>query len=283
MLNISLADDLDITFYGIDNNFINCPIIKESTDFGFNFFDFDSSYFDDEMFENKGMYVIIPENFIDSDSIERLEILDKKTKVIGTYKTLFKTDKTCIFLPITTMNDIFNRYYGVFKVNIYFDISENGLPEYFNNDLLEKNSVNTIVNKYVEIANDSISTYISLILVATAAISILCIVTIKNRYNEIGIKLAIGAKKSDIVLEFLTENLALVIFSSLLSFGLSIFITLILESLNTLILGFSCIAINWSTCVFTLGIFIMSALISVFIPSLIAVNANIEKTLKEER
>lgn len=282
--NLDLEEDFEIIFYGVDNNFFNCPIVLDDTDYGFNYLFFSNeNVYTEEIFQYKGLYAFIPEDFVSSESLTNFEIFGKKTEIVGTFKTLFESNKVYIFLPITTMVSIFENTFAPFYANLYFDISEGGLPQYFSQNIFGKNNVNSIVNKYIEIANESLSTFMALILVANAAVSILCIVTIKNRYNEIGIKLAIGARKSDIVLELLIENIFVIFVSVLPAFIISNFLTLIFEALNTLKYGFSYFAINWTSCTLTACVFILTSTLSVLIPSIIGVNTNIEKILKEER
>ena len=283
--NLVLPENQEIDFYGIDNNFFDVGILPSASKYKFEKIDFSSEIkYSEEMFRFYGMFAVIPESLLEVNDIHELKICDRPVNIIGTYSSLFEDDGIKIFLPNTTFLNIFESFYNSIGVTLYVDKTTCGeLNTFTLSYTLDKNDILLLTNAYIDLANNSFSLYLALYFVASISICILCVATIKNRYNEIGIKLAIGARKTDIVLEFMTENLMVIFISSLFAFFTSIAACLVFESIETIKTSINCIMIFFPVSIFCLCIYLISSFVFVLIPSLIGVNSNIEKILKEER
>ncbi|MCQ2799220.1 MAG: hypothetical protein MJ228_00440 [Bacilli bacterium] len=283
--NLDVDEDARITILGVDNNFFNCPILPDNNKYGFNklYFSGDVSY-SEEAFRDKGMFAVIPEGLIKNDEFENFKICGKSTKIIGTYTTAFESSEMIIILPITTLLDTFSLYLQTISAYLYIDRSSTTeISNYALLFSLNKDRIISDTNAFIKNANDTLSLFIALCFIASVSICILCVFSIKNRYHEIGIKLAIGASKIDILLELMVENMIVILTSSLGAFLLSIFCSVVIESLQTIRIGVYSINIYMPIIVFCLSVYIISSFIFVFITSLIGVNSNIEGMLKEER
>lgn len=283
--NLDCEEELKITFMGVDNNFFKCPIIRDGSICNFNrlIFSGDLSY-TEEMFKQKGMFVVLPEKLIDDKETNLLKICGRNANVIGTYKTTFENNEVMILFPITTFLDAFSSCAESMMVSLYVDRETYKNPSnYALSRTINKDSLIFATNAMIKTANNTLPTFISLCFIASVSICVLCVFAIKNRYNEIGIKLALGARKIDVLLELVTENMAVVLISSLVAFVLSLVCSTTFESIKTISTGINSIAIHFPVLLFCLSAYLLSSLVFVFIPSLIGVNLNIEGMLKEER
>ena len=283
--NLDIDEKTKLSFLGVDNNFFNCQIIPDNNRYKFNKLAFpgDVSYQEDA-FKNKGMFAVIPDGLIRKEEVENFKICGKDVKVIGTYSTMLENKNVMIILPNTTFLDMFSSYTNLMKVSLYVDrASGGGLTGYALSNTINKDDIIFATNATIRVANETLPLYIVLCFIASVSICILCVFAIKNRYNEIGIKLAIGASKVDVLLELVIENMVVILMSSLGAFALSILTSVTMQSIQTIKTGIYAINIHMPVIAFCLTAFLISSFFFVFLTSLIGVNSNIEGMLKEER
>ncbi len=98
--------------------------------------------------------------------------------------------------------------------------------------------------------------------VGMVSVANIMFVSVKERTNIIGIKKAIGAKRTVILLEFLIESIVLCILGGIIGLGLVyVFFNLMEDSLPF------AIYVNWSNIVFGIGVSIIVGVLSGFIPA----------------
>jgi len=146
-----------------------------------------------------------------------------------------------VIIPYTTFNKrIMGRsYYDEIHVKAkepdYVPQVEKLLVRYFRNKFLipegqpDRFEISTSEDK-LKMAND-ISNALAILLAGIASISLfvggvgimnIMLVSVTERTREIGIRMAIGAKKKDIMLQFLIESVSLSMFGGLIGIGLGL-------------------------------------------------------------
>lgn len=155
---------------------------------------------------------------------------------------IFNTDKKFIQLLVKVRND-------------------DMIPEVkasIKNDLLERFDEDEFsVVESTEILNTigSIFSILNVVLVAIAAISLvvggigilnIMYVTVSERIKEIGVRRALGARRNDILWQFLAEAVVLSLFGGLMGLGLSFLIVLIMR-------GFFPAYISWQSMLLAMG------------------------------
>jgi len=216
--NINLGDR-KFVLVGVDENFTYFPMpnfmnnVFESTLEKQDIVGGESFTKEDILCRNK---VIIMNNYYLSEvgfSGENIFIDDVSYTVKGVlsdYSTMYKYNdeiRIPIYMPYTTLQALYkeNRlsYDVVIETQGYrFEKYEDAEGDY----LVSKYIKNIEKQNYCdELISNSAPIIISLFAVSFLAIFIIQFIIVKNKHNEIGIKRAIGASKSDIIFEFLSE------------------------------------------------------------------------------
>lgn len=146
-----------------------------------------------------------------------------------------------VMIPYTTFNKrirgraFFDEIYVKAKEPEYVLQVEKLLVRYFRNKFLipegqpDRFEISTSEDK-LKMAND-ISNALAILLAGIASISLfvggvgimnIMLVSVTERTREIGIRMAIGAKKKDIMLQFLIESVSLSMFGGLIGIGLGL-------------------------------------------------------------
>lgn len=164
-------------------------------------------------------------------------------KIIGVFKENFSRASSLGIVPVKTlMNSPFNSYgYDVIKVIMDSSGDSEGIREQLLAVLLKEGGFDK-----EEKANFSVSsphrefetfkkfmTAASAIIAFIAAISLIVggvgimnimLITVTERTKEIGLMRSLGAKKKDIVRQFLTESIIITVFGGILGIGLGILV-----------------------------------------------------------
>lgn len=144
------------------------------------------------------------------------------------YKTgyIFNTDKRFIQLLIKVRDD---KYIPAAKEEIKTELLDRFKDDEFS--VVESTEILNTINSIFGILN--------VVLVAIAAISLvvggigilnIMYVTVSERIKEIGIRRALGARRNDILWQFLAEAVVLSLFGGMMGLGLSFLIVLIMQN-----------------------------------------------------
>ena len=272
-----------INIFGIDDNFLNIGLeYDEDKKLNFNSFTLSGNMLDDQdlifgatiFYTNqKGI------GLIDSE----LVLFGTPFSFGGMLTSKISEDKNLnIYLPITAFKEVVVKNVDYID-SITVDIYSLGLGNSSVKDVFTKNTVISIFNEQQTQQNQNMLFVSFLLVISLVSISILVSSTIKNRHNEIGIKLAVGARKIDVSMEITKEMTAITILGTALGFGFGIYVSLIIGSISSIINGVLMIYINFPLAIFAACCFILSAIVCSLLCCLFGVNNNIESILKEER
>ena len=272
-----------VVIYGVDNNFFNSPIVIDSYQpFGFldlevlKHFSFQTVSFVENSLE---AIVLTNNNYVWT---RHINIRDKNLKIMNIVdlSQIVKEETTFIFVPITTFYYLFEDAENFIDWFIYSnDTNYVGSK----NKLITKDDVVEKYNLKVQQANNYVNVMYFCLAIICFSNCIINVLNTKNRNVEIGVKLAFGAKKRTIVLEFLVEQFGIHLLGSILSFFFSAFIVLDIEAFLTLFSGFNYFYVNLPLSLFFISVYLLASLIFAIIPGAIMSNINIETILKEER
>ena len=272
-----------VVIYGVDNNFFNSPIVIDSYQpFGFldlevlKHFSFQTVSFVENSLE---AIVLTNNNYVWT---RHINIRDKNLKIMNIVdlSQIVKEETTFIFVPITTFYYLFEDAENFIDWFIYSnDTNYVGSK----NKLITKDDVVEKYNLKVQQANNYVNVMYFCLAIICFSNCIINVLNTKNRNVEIGVKLAFGAKKRTIVLEFLVEQFGIHLLGSILSFFFSAFIVLDIEAFLTLFSGFNYFYVNLPLSLFFISVYLLASLIFAIIPGAIMSNINIETILKEKR
>ena len=186
-----------------------------------------------------------------------------------------------IFIPYTTFASIFE------SINIKTVIkTDDFIFKYLNDDVnfLSLSKVNQKINRNKNyLLSTTLPLLIILIVISFISIIILQTILIKGRYNEIGIRRAVGASRQEIVYLFTKETLLSTILGVLIGivmyFIAFTFIQLSLSSLyraNLFAYNFNVVGAFWL-------LYVLISFVSILIPTFLGTNINISTILVEER
>ena len=203
--------------------------------------------------ENKSKSVVLGltvclEMFGNTDVIgEKIYIGDTKYTVVGVAdemnSTFMSNPNKEIYIPLTTMQD----YYNIDKIsNVSVLPKENAAKEASNdiNNFLSKKyptkndyyvSSDENMQEYVEESNKTMMALLGGIggislLVSGIGIMNIMLVSVRERTKEIGIRKAVGAKRQDILIQFLIEAMALSLFGGIIGIGITSLASGLLET-----------------------------------------------------
>jgi len=223
-------------------------------------------------------HTIAEQLFPDADPIgQTLRLSNVPYRIIGVLTSkgvnAFGQDQDdVVILPITTHMSRFNKAKNLKAILVQADAPEHiPLIQESIHDLLAERrpggQVDFTVRNQIEIAEAATATTrtMTLLLGAIAGVSLLVggigimnimLVSVTERTREIGIRLAIGARSRDVMLQFLTESVVLSAFGGLLGIALGIGLSQLMSHLN-----------NWPTLVSTdamLSAVLFSAAVGIF-------------------
>jgi len=223
-------------------------------------------------------HTIAEQLFPDADPVgQTLRLSNVPYRIIGVLTSkgvnAFGQDQDdVVILPITTHMSRFNKAKNLKAILVQADAPEHiPLIQESIHDLLAERrpggQVDFTVRNQIEIAEAATATTrtMTLLLGAIAGVSLLVggigimnimLVSVTERTREIGIRLAIGARSRDVMLQFLTESVVLSAFGGLLGIALGIGLSQLMSHLN-----------NWPTLVSTdamLSAVLFSAAVGIF-------------------
>lgn len=284
--NAKLEEKAEITLFGIDNNFLNLKIIKDIN----LFYSFDKfsvigeNNFSNLEFKQCSCVCYLSKEYFnslkDNNNIEISGLIFNIKGYIDFEHNETLSNVFPVFMPNSTFLNLFSNKTALIKTEIYSKINPYTIDSL---NTLKKETIVTVFNTKYNNGNQSLIYLMILSLISEISLCIVCIFSIKNRTNEIGIKLAIGARKSDIVFEICVEMLLISLIGSILGGICSCFLCLIYESLLTCFTSIYYLTLNLSFLMFSISIFSIGSIIFSFTASILSVNSNIESMLKEER
>jgi len=198
-------------------------------------------------------HTIVEQLFPDTDPIgQTIRLSNVPYRVIGVLTpkgvNAFGQDQDdVVILPITTHISRFNKVKNLKAILVQADAPEHiDLIQESIHDLLadrRHGQVDFTVRNQVEIAEAATATTrtMTLLLGAIAGVSLLVggigimnimLVSVTERTREIGIRLAIGARSRDVMLQFLTESVVLSALGGLLGIALGIGLSQLMSQLN---------------------------------------------------
>jgi len=199
-------------------------------------------------------HTVAEQLFPDADPIgQSLRISNAPYRIIGVLTSkgvnAFGQDQDdVVILPITTHMSRFNKAKNLKAILVQADEPEHitRIQESIHDLLTERRpggQVDFTVRNQVEIAEAATATTrtMTLLLGAIAGVSLLVggigimnimLVSVTERTREIGIRLAIGARSRDVMLQFLTESVVLSAFGGLLGVALGIGLSQLMSRLN---------------------------------------------------
>jgi len=175
-----------------------------------------------------------------------------------------------VYVPMATVQRYFTGQGTLSISNIYVkavdENSVNTTKTAITNLLLERHNISdsssadftASTQEDLTSSMSSVSTTLSLLLGCIAGISLLVggigimnmmLTTVTERTREIGLRKAVGAKRKDISIQFLSESVALTFISGIIGAGVGLAVAKILTSLNVLTS-----VITWQSIVYSFGI-----------------------------
>lgn len=197
-------------------------------------------------------------------------------------KSNINENKIQIFMPYTTMSNIIE---GEMSVNNVIKTEGRNFPW-----LAESNAFVTYskIKPLFEQAYwynllSKAETIFGIFCVSFIATIILQVFIIKNRYNEIGIRRAVGASKDSIIFMFTSKSILVLIVGMLTGIASFLIIHTAKAIVATNFYHSSMFIIDWKASIISLSAYFAICYLSVFIPSFIGSNVNISNVLVEER
>lgn len=196
-------------------------------------------------------------------------------------KRNYNKDVIQIFIPYTTFLNIFK--FPIIKTVVKTD--NYTFPSLMkDNNFISYEKVKSIINNnYNYNKQASLITIVSTFAISFIATIIVQYLLIRGRYNEIGIRRAVGASRDSIVFMFTTNSL------KVLSVGILLGLIIFFISYSTICLVLSNIyyssmfILNISKTIGSVLLYLSICFISILIPSAIGSNINISNILVEEK
>lgn len=188
-----------------------------------------------------------------------------------------------IFIPYTTYLSLFDSPYPNVETVIYtsnytfdeLDDNQNFISYYKVQDILQHTEDYIIQSSYITIG----TTFV----ISCICTAIVQIILIKGRYNEIGIRRAIGASRDSIVFLFTKKSLYTILIGALMGFLTFLVVLFNVELILSHIYFTNFIMFNSNTTFLVLIIYIFLSYLSVLLPSILGTRINISTILVEER
>ena len=273
-----------VTIFGIDESFLDLALYYDvDKDMGFDAVQFNGYRLTNEDLKYCAAICYVNEN--GSNLINKeIELCGESFYVNGLVSSkVSKSKELKFYIPITTFNEtVMKKVENVdsITVDIY---SDQYAPEKQQQNLLTKADVVNKFNAKLDEKNQGPMFFTFLLVLSLFSISILVSFVIKNRHNEIGIKLAVGARKTDLAAEITTEMTIVSTFGVLCGALFGAYISLLIGFVQTIKNNAFMFYLNVPLMVFEISVFIIGVIICSLICCLFGVNNNIESILKEER
>lgn len=283
------SDNADEKFlleiYGIDNNFLKTGIDKDDDKkLKFSAFSTNEKYFSNDDIQYGAMIFYSNKN-VGNMFESGLNLNGFNLKFYGLIESKFKDSNSLlkIFIPLGSFYDIFIQNESDLKqitVDIYSNVThlKDG-----NDDLLTKKKLVSTYNAKITDNNNEIVFLLFLLIFSSISVVILVSFSIRNRHNEIGIKLAVGAKKIDVALEFTGETFKVSLVGILLGFICGIYLDLLISLIYSILYKINVFSFNIYFSIFGSCITLLTFTICSLLCCLLVVRNNIESILKEER
>lgn len=285
--NIALANRNEsflIEVIGIDNNFINVGIEYDSKQtMHFNAFSFNGIAFSNDDFQYNPSFCYVNDvgkNFIN----ENIVVNSVPFRVSGVLTNKISDDEMLkIYFPKRAIEDVIvNNVDSLNSISV--DVYSNAIKENINSSkMLDKNDVIKIYNIEARGNGQGTLFFIALMVLSILSITILVSSVIRTRHNEIGIKMAVGAKKSDVLFEITKEIMLIVSFGVLAGCLAGVYLSLLIGIHYSIMNGLFMIFIDLPMLFFAASTLILISGICCMACCLFGVNKNIESVLKEER
>lgn len=186
-----------------------------------------------------------------------------------------------IFIPYTTFASVFKN------INVKTVIQTNEYNfEYLNNDInfLSMYKVNQKINTNKEyLISTSLPLLLVLFIISFISIIIVQIILIKEKYNEIGIRRAVGASREEIIYSFTKDTLLSTIFGMIIGIIMYFIVFTFFQLFLTLLYKANFFVYNLNIIFIFLFIYAFISFFSILIPTFIGTNINISSILVEEK
>ena len=186
-----------------------------------------------------------------------------------------------IFIPYTTFTSIFKN------INVKTVIQTNDYNfKYLNDDInfISTYKVNQRISTNKEyLISTSLPLLAVLFIISFVSIIIVQIILIKDRYNEIGIKRAVGASREEIIYSFTKDTLISTIFGMVMGIIMYFVVFTFFQLFLTMLYKSNFLIYNLNMIFVFVFIYAFISFLSILIPTFIGTNINISSILVEEK
>ncbi len=186
-----------------------------------------------------------------------------------------------VFIPYTTFKSIFKN------INVKTVIQTNDYNfEYLNDDVnfISRYKVNQIISTNKEyLMSTSLPLLVVLFIISFVSTIIVQIIIIKDRYNEIGIRRAVGASREEIIYSFTKDTFLSTIFGMIIGIIMYFIVLTFFQLVLTMLYKSSFFIYNLNMVFIFVFTYAFISFFSILIPTFMGTNINISSILVEEK